>query len=141
MRSHHENWDGSGYPDQIAGSTIPPLARILRAADPFEAAVAAETNPLHVRAGARALVQGRSGREIDPAVAEALETVIAADRFWLDFYDEALGDALVTEAEGDGLRPSTKLLWAFSEAVAKMADAKSAHQPGRAGHAPRPRPG
>ena len=132
VRSHHENWDGSGYPDQLAGAAIPPLARILRAADLFEAVVAGEANPLHARARARAVVQQWSGREIDPSVAEALETVLADDRFWLGFYDEALGEVLVEEAAGEGVPPSTKLLWAFSESVAAMVDAKADHQPGRA---------
>lgn len=33
IRHHHENFDGTGYPDQLAGSAIPPLARILAVAD------------------------------------------------------------------------------------------------------------
>src|SRR5262249_3768414 len=36
-RSHHENWDGSGYPDGRAASTIPLAARIVRVADVFDA--------------------------------------------------------------------------------------------------------
>ena len=37
IRSHHERWDGSGYPDGLAGEKIPLLARILQVADIFEA--------------------------------------------------------------------------------------------------------
>ncbi|RPF49651.1 diguanylate cyclase (GGDEF)-like protein/putative nucleotidyltransferase with HDIG domain [Thermodesulfitimonas autotrophica] len=37
LRSHHENYDGSGYPDQLKGKEIPLLARILRLADSFDA--------------------------------------------------------------------------------------------------------
>ncbi len=36
-RLHHENWDGSGYPDGVAGEEIPLSARIVRAADVFDA--------------------------------------------------------------------------------------------------------
>lgn len=37
VRSHHERWDGRGYPDQLAGENIPLTARILRIADVFDA--------------------------------------------------------------------------------------------------------
>ncbi|MDZ7637996.1 MAG: HD domain-containing phosphohydrolase [Bryobacterales bacterium] len=37
IRSHHERWDGSGYPDGIVGSKTPLLARILQVADIFDA--------------------------------------------------------------------------------------------------------
>ena len=37
IRSHHENYDGSGYPDGFKGEEIPLLARILRIADSFDA--------------------------------------------------------------------------------------------------------
>ena len=37
VRSHHERWDGSGYPDGLAGDAIPRPARILRIADIFDA--------------------------------------------------------------------------------------------------------
>ena len=37
VRSHHERWDGSGYPDGLVGNEIPLLARIVAVADAFEA--------------------------------------------------------------------------------------------------------
>jgi len=37
IRSHHERWDGTGYPDGLAGLEIPLLARVLQMADIYEA--------------------------------------------------------------------------------------------------------
>ncbi len=39
IRNHHERWDGSGYPDGLAGENIPLLARILQVADIYDALV------------------------------------------------------------------------------------------------------
>ena len=40
VRHHHERWDGTGYPDQLAGHDIPLLARVLAVADSIEAMTA-----------------------------------------------------------------------------------------------------
>jgi putative two-component system response regulator len=37
IRSHHERWNGTGYPDGLAGENIPLLARILQIADIYDA--------------------------------------------------------------------------------------------------------
>ena len=37
IRNHHEHWDGTGYPDGLAGERIPLLARILQVADIYDA--------------------------------------------------------------------------------------------------------
>ena len=39
IRNHHERWDGSGYPDGLAGEDIPLLARILQVADIYDALI------------------------------------------------------------------------------------------------------
>ena len=43
VRSHHERWDGRGYPDRLAAESIPLSARILRIADVFDALTTARS--------------------------------------------------------------------------------------------------
>jgi len=43
IRSHHERWDGSGYPDGLKGEEIPLLARILQVADIYDALTTARS--------------------------------------------------------------------------------------------------
>lgn len=43
VRSHHERWDGHGYPDRLSGDDIPLAARILRIADVFDALTTARS--------------------------------------------------------------------------------------------------
>jgi HD-GYP domain-containing protein (c-di-GMP phosphodiesterase class II) len=72
VRSHHERWDGRGYPDGLAGEKIPLLARIVAVADAFDAM----TSDRPYRAGmpfeaAFAELQKQSGLQFDPQCAAA----------------------------------------------------------------------
>lgn len=71
-RSHHERWDGSGYPDGLAGEDIPVAARIVAVADVFDALV---TNRPYRDAltdeEAVAVIDAGAGAQFDPDVVEA----------------------------------------------------------------------
>ena len=72
-RSHHEHWDGQGYPDGLAGEAIPLAARLMAVADVFDALTC--TRPYKAGwpvAEALAYIQARAGRQFDPAVCAAL---------------------------------------------------------------------
>lgn len=73
IRSHHERWDGAGYPDGLAGESIPALARILTVADAFDAMISERPyrKPMSLEA-ARAEVVRCAGTQFDPAVVAAL---------------------------------------------------------------------
>jgi len=77
VKHHHERWDGAGYPQGLAGEDIPMGARILCAADTFDALTSkrAYREPL---APVAALEHLRidSGKQFDPSVYDALVRVI-----------------------------------------------------------------
>jgi HD-GYP domain-containing protein (c-di-GMP phosphodiesterase class II) len=72
VRSHHERWDGSGYPSALIGEEIPLFARIAAVADVFDAVTSARYHAAAVppREGVE-IVRGGTGSAFDPAVVEA----------------------------------------------------------------------
>jgi putative two-component system response regulator len=70
--THHERWDGTGYPSQLAGEEIPLVGRIVSVADVFDALT-------HDRPYKRAWtieeaiseIKSQSGRQFDPAIVQA----------------------------------------------------------------------
>ena len=73
VRSHHEKWDGSGYPDHLKGEEIPLTARILSVVDCFDALTSDRPyrKPLSPEEALK-YVQSETGTSFDPAVVEAL---------------------------------------------------------------------
>ena len=69
---HHEKWDGTGYPDQLAGDAIPVAARLMAIADVFDALISARVyKPAFSFEAARALMAEQRGRHFDPDIADA----------------------------------------------------------------------
>jgi HD-GYP domain-containing protein (c-di-GMP phosphodiesterase class II) len=76
---HHEHWDGSGYPDGLAGEEIPLGARIILVADAFEAITA--DRPYRAAQSAEAALaelRNNAGTQFDPAVVDALERYLVS---------------------------------------------------------------
>ncbi len=73
--SHHERWDGSGYPNNLAGSDIPLVARVVGIADFFDALTHARPYRGAVPLPAvLELMRSESGRHFDPALLEIFLT-------------------------------------------------------------------
>jgi len=79
VRHEHERWDGNGYPDRLKGEEIPLLARVIAAADIYNAL---STDRPYRKAFSREktieMIGEMKGAELDPRIADALLRVIEA---------------------------------------------------------------
>jgi putative nucleotidyltransferase with HDIG domain len=82
VRASHERWDGTGYPDGLAGEEIPIAARIVCAADAFSAMTTDRPyRAARDRQFAIAELRAQAGKQFDPRVAEA--TIAVVERYGL----------------------------------------------------------
>ena len=71
-RSHHERWDGSGYPDGLHGEDIPLSARLMAVADVYDALRSRRPyKEPFTHIDATVLIMRESARQFDPALIEA----------------------------------------------------------------------
>jgi putative nucleotidyltransferase with HDIG domain len=77
VRHHHENWDGTGYPDGLRGTEIPLGARVLAVVDCYDALTSERPyrQPL-THPGAMAMILERRGTMYDPAILDAFTHVV-----------------------------------------------------------------
>jgi HD-GYP domain-containing protein (c-di-GMP phosphodiesterase class II) len=78
VRSHHERWNGSGYPDRLRGEDIPILARIIAVCDTYDA-LTTEKPYRHAVSSNQALEELHAAvttGQLDADVVKALETVV-----------------------------------------------------------------
>ncbi|MCX5793719.1 MAG: response regulator [Elusimicrobia bacterium] len=77
-RSHHERWDGGGYPDGLAGEAIPLAARIMAVADVYDALRTRRPyKPAFTHEQSRALILEGAGSQFDPSAAAAFRAIEA----------------------------------------------------------------
>jgi hypothetical protein len=82
--SHHENYDGTGYPAGLSGEHLPRAARIVSVADAFEVmtAVRAYKRPMTMQAAREELAR-RSGTQFDPVIVRAFLNVSLGRLHWV----------------------------------------------------------
>ncbi|HUA56411.1 MAG TPA: two-component system response regulator [Candidatus Sulfotelmatobacter sp.] len=71
--AHHEKWDGSGYPEGLAGDAIPISARLMALADVYDALISRRVykEPMSHDA-AKAIILDGSGRHFDPEIVDVM---------------------------------------------------------------------
>ena len=80
VRSCHEDWDGTGYPDGLVGEDIPRVARIVRCCDAYSAMTTDRSYRTALPVSeAIAELHRCSGTDFDPAVVEALVAAVSAE--------------------------------------------------------------
>jgi putative nucleotidyltransferase with HDIG domain len=101
IRHHHEWWNGSGYPDGVAGEEIPLTARIIAVADAFDAM---SCDRPYRRSLPRDVVLGElrryAGVQFDPTVAKEFVAILESD-------DDALDLSLLADSEPRGPERAT----------------------------------
>lgn len=104
--SHHEKWDGTGYPRRLVGSEIPLFGRIIAVADVFEAVTSERPyrRPMPVEEALQVLAEG-SGTHFDPEVLRVFQAAFAEGDIRLQnekstSYDTFLGALMAHEGDG-----------------------------------------
>jgi putative nucleotidyltransferase with HDIG domain len=106
VRHHHENWDGTGYPDRLQGEAIPLGARVLAIVDCYDALTSDRPYRRALSHGcAVAMIHERRGTMYDPEIADAFLRIVQRLRS-------------TSTREGAG-RPQTRVdsLWLEARAV------------------------
>ncbi len=76
VRSHHERWDGAGYPDRLAADRIPMAARVFSVADVLDALTTDRPyRPACSLRCARAMITAERGTQFDPRVVDAFNSI------------------------------------------------------------------
>ena len=102
--SHHERFDGSGYPHGLRGGSIPLCGRIVALADVYDALTTRRVyKPAVSHRNARHIILAGRGTQFDPDIVQAF--LASEDRF-VDIYRRF---AVREEKEARLLRPRTEL--------------------------------
>jgi putative nucleotidyltransferase with HDIG domain len=95
IRSHHERWDGKGYPDQLRGDEIPYLARVAAIADAFDAMTSNRLyrSALSSEEAYKRIIDGK-GTQFDPEIVNIFETVLSKweviNREWKEKHEKKM---------------------------------------------------
>lgn len=127
ITSHHERWDGQGYPNALKGEASPLAGRIVAAADIIESIIGGESNPLTARRNLIATLAEHGGRTIDPDLARSAREFARSDEFWLGLHDDEIHKTLATAIPSPKSDRKGDALVMFAGVFANLADTKGEH--------------
>jgi putative two-component system response regulator len=125
--THHENYDGTGYPAGLKGEAIPWAGRVMAIVDGFEAMTSTQffREPLPIERAVGEIERG-AGTKYDPKIVEAFKKALPVMKKVRETYSDALGDLINLDFAPKG--------------AAKPAPAPAAPPPRPAAPAPAARP-
>jgi putative two-component system response regulator len=114
--THHEHWDGSGYPQGLKGDAIPWAGRVMAIVDSFEALSATQffREAVSVEKAAEEIIK-HAGRKYDPVLIQAFQKALPVMKKVREAYSDQLGDLI-------------NLDFAGGKAAVKAAEAKPARR-------------
>ncbi len=122
IATHHETWDGEGYPAGLVGPETPVIGRIVGLADHAEALIS-QNSPLLARRNFGFWMANADGVESDPDIVSVLAELGGGDLFWLGLCSDDMIAELTArcgrlrETRGANLMP-------MAEAFARLVDAR-----------------
>ncbi len=124
VATHHERWNGAGYPRGLSGDQVPQVGRIIGLADIVESLID-QTTPLLARRNFAYWLSGFSDKECDSETVEALRMLGAGDSFWLGLFSSEIETEL--NVHGARLRePKAMRVIPFTESFARLVDSRFA---------------
>jgi putative two-component system response regulator len=99
--THHENWDGTGYPKGLKGEAIPWPGRVMAVVDSFESMTTTQFHraPRTIEEAAAEIERG-AGKRYDPAVVAAFKKALPVMKKVREKYSDALGDLINLDFAG-----------------------------------------
>jgi putative two-component system response regulator len=93
--THHEFWDGSGYPKGLKGEQIPWGGRVMAIVDAFESMTTTQfwRAPMKFMEAASEIMEG-AGKRYDPKVVEAFRQALPLMKKVREAYNDSLGDMI-----------------------------------------------
>lgn len=92
IRSHHEKWNGTGYPDQLEGEEIPLVARVTAVADVYDALTSSRSyRKAMSHEKAMSIIVEESGIHFDPRCIEAWKKIVEEEK---EFFERMLSNPI-----------------------------------------------